>query len=286
MSVLGGLPRPFIVGVVVEDAPGSIGPAVRRVADEGCHAAEINLTSLPEVGLDPWAEDAAVPWPIPVYTSARRRAFMSAYGLEEDRLPEPDDEGRMRWQLQLLEVGSVALDLELDTFAPDPAPPPGSDAAARLAATQGPARELTDAASAVARQRSVIAEAHDRGGEVIASCHTGTRQTTEDLLRIVETAAERGADRAKVVAPCPTIEDLLDLLRATARLAERGTIPFTLVGAGACGGLSRYIGGHLGSGWSFARSPGERWGFAEQPTAREIGQVLDAIGWRYPEVVR
>ena len=286
MPSLRGLPRPFVVGVVVEEAAGQVAPAVRRVADEGCHVAEVNLAALSGVGTVPWSGDASATLPIPVYTTARRRAFMAAYGLDPTRLPDIDDDRRMRWQLDLLTTGSVALDLELDTFAPEPSPPPGSGEALDLGATRGPACELTDDPRAIAAQRAVIGDAHDRGGDVIASCHTGTRQRADELIRIVETAADRGADLVKVVVPCPAIDDLFDLLRATARLTERRSLPFSIVGTGACGALSRYIGAHLGSGWFFARSPGDPSGFAEQPTAEDIGCVLEAIGWRYPEVIR
>lgn len=286
MHPLSRVPNPFIVGVIVEDAPSQVVPAVEGVAREGCDAAEINLTALPTVGTIPWSREALTTLPIPIYTSARRCEFMTAYGLAVDDLPIVDDTARMAWQTEALGRGSVAIDMELDTFAPDPSPAPGTAAAAALAATCDRARELTHDPGAVASQRALIAEVHARGGEVIASCHTGTRQSAEDLIGIVAVATERGADRVKVVAPCPTIDDLLELFRATARLYEVTPTPFTLVGTDACGSLSRFVGPHLGSGWVFARPSEGRWVFADQPTASELELVLSAIRWRYAEVER
>lgn len=286
LPLLSEIPRPFIVGVVVEHAAEEVVPAVARAAAAGCQAAEVNLTALGAAGSVPWTPEELSDLAIPVYTSARRRAFMAAYGLPWQSLPELDDETRMRWQLELLGRGSVALDLELDAFASVPVPAPGTTAAAALGTERGPACELTHDPEAVERQRSVIAEAHERGGEVIASCHTGTRQGVDDLVTIVMTAADRRADLVKVVAPCPEVEDLVALLSATARLCELGRIPFTLVGVGACGALSRYVGPHLGSGWTFASIPDGSWSFAEQPTATDLRQVLAAISWRYSEVRR
>lgn len=284
VPLLSQIPRPFIVGVVVEDVAEKIVPAVTRAAAAGCQAAEVNLTALGATGCVPWTSEELSNLSIPVYTSARRRAFMAAYGLPSPTLPELDDETRMRWQLELLSRGSVALDLELDAFARVPAPAPGTAAAAALGAERGPTCELTHDLEAVERQRRVIADAHERGGEVIASCHTGTRQGVDDLVTIVMTAADRGADLVKVVTPCPEVDDLAELLRATAQLCELGRIPFTLVGVGPCGALSRYVGPHLGSGWTFASTPGGSWSFAEQPTATDLHQVLAAISWRYAEV--
>lgn len=286
MALLSTIPRPFVVGVIVEDDADGVPAAIARAAADGCQAVEVNLAALPEPGSVPWTHEDAIGSGVAVYTSARRRAFMAAYGLDADRLVPLDDEGRMRWQLELISRGSVAIDMELDAFAPDPSPTPGSEAAVALATTSGPAREVARDPLAISRQRAAIAEAHDRGGEVIVSCHTGTRQDRDDLVAIVATATERGADLVKVVTPCPEVDDLLELLAATARLCELCSVPFTLAGSERCGSLSRFVGPHLGSGWTFARDTGSRFGFAGQPTAEELHRVFAAARWRYGDVLR
>jgi hypothetical protein len=76
----------------------------------------------------------------------------------------------MLLQLNCIELGSVGLDMELDTFDPRPEPWPTTAAGRAYSwdSTSAP-RELTDARRAVAKQVQFVAAVHERGGEVLAS---------------------------------------------------------------------------------------------------------------------
>jgi hypothetical protein len=65
-----------------------------------------------------------------------------------------DEETRTQLQLELIDVGSLGFDLELDTF--DCSSPP---------------REISTEPRAVERLMRLIDDAHRRGGEVMASGH-------------------------------------------------------------------------------------------------------------------
>lgn len=280
MCKLTQLNRPFIVCVLTDRSPAATVATMRAALYDGADAYEVNLPALAAAPPDELRQvfDAV---PRPVYTSCRRADFMTVYGLSRAELPDWDDAERMQRQLDALTLGSLAIDMEMDTFDPRPAPPLGTAEAATFGQTAGPAAELTHQTKAVRRQREIIEAAHAAGGEVILSCHTGRVQTTANLIEIALLAAERAADLVKIVSPCPTSADLLALLAATAHLTAQLPIPFILVGAGENGTLSRTIGVTLGSSWALGQQSLQPGGFHPQPLVAHLRDIFRLIPWRY-----
>lgn len=281
---LSQLSRPFIVCVITDTASDAAIATMRMAQLDGANAYELNLPLLATSTCDQLRSVFAATNQ-PVYTSCRRREFFRVYGIDPQHLPAWSDFERMERQLSALEAGSVALDMELDCFDPHPAPALGSSEASRMAASPGPPFELSESPEAVMRQREVVAAAHAVGAEVIISCHTGRPQSADDLVRIAHIAADRGADLVKIVSPCVQIGDLLALLEATSRLAPILPCPFTLVGSGFCGQLSRLIGPTLGSGWVLAQQSFKPGGFHEQPLVVQARKILQLIPWRFQACV-
>ena len=271
------LPRPFIVAVVTEPTVMTARRVMAAAARDGAGAFELNLPPLHDASRRDLA-GLIVEAPAPVYVSCRRRAFMAVYGFSPDALPDWSDEERMERQLDAVELGAVALDMELDTFAPSPALALGSPEAARAVEEPGPPFELTGDEAAVARQEAIVRAVRARGGQALLSCHTGRPQDLDGLLRIAEVAGGRGADLLKIVTPCRDAADLSVVLEASRSLARSGSVPFTMVGAGPAGRVSRWIGGAAGSSWLLARPRGASHAFADQPTVAELVVAVKAIG--------
>ena len=261
MRRLSELARPFVVAVVTERSLDAARGTVARAAAAGADAYELNLPLLRDAELERVSELLAGS-PGPVYTSCRRSSFMPVYGRGE--VPTWSEDERMRRQLELLDRGSVAIDVELDAF----------DAVQPLGVSDSPA--------AVARQRETVAAAHDAGGEVIASCHTQTAVPRASVLRVAEVAQERGADLAKVVVPVGDASQALELLAAAVAIRERALPPTTVIAAGAPGRFTRLVSPHLGRSWALCQERVEEGGFPEQPlvadarTALTILAALDA----------
>ncbi|MCZ7570026.1 MAG: type I 3-dehydroquinate dehydratase [Ardenticatenaceae bacterium] len=280
MKQLTTLARPFIVCVLTDRTVDAAIATMRLALYEGADAYEVNLPALGAAGAQALRRlFSAVDRPI--YTSCRRAGFMTVYGFERRELPAWSDEERMQQQLDALSLGSVAIDMEMDTFDPHPAPPLGTPDAEGCGRASGEPAELTRDPAALERQRAIIADAHAAGGEVILSCHTGRPQSRDGLMRIAGLAAERGADLVKIVSPCPRLEDLLALIEATARLAERLPLPFILVGAGENGTLSRTIGMALGSAWALGQQTLTPGGFHPQPLVAHLREIRRLVPWRY-----
>ena len=282
---LTNLPRPFIVAVVTDREPAAAVATMRLALLDGAHACEVNLPALGERDAGELAAVFAAT-AAPAYTTARRRDFMTVYGFAVDELPNWDDEARMERQLATVPLGARAIDIELDTFDPRPAPPLGSTEAAEFAATVGPPAELSEEPAAVARQREAAARVRDLGAEALFSCHTGRPQPTESLVEIAAVARGRGADLVKIVTPCPTLSDLFAALDASARLARESPIPCTVVGAGAAGDISRVVGVNFGAAWAIGQQTLVPGGFHPQPLVAHLRETIRLIPWRAEGAVR
>jgi len=274
---LRALRRPFVVGVVYDDDVRAAAETVRRGTRDGADAFELNL---PRLGC-PDAEALATVVEAtdrPVYTSCRRAPFTDVYGPSAHRPRPMAEEARMAAQLAALRYGSAGIDMELDTFDPHPAPPPGTpemDAAVRAG---GPPREVTEDPRAVRRQRDLIAEVHAAGAEVVLSCHTACALGDAEAERLGVLMAGRGGDLLKIVAAARDSEDTLALLRATVRMAARLSVPFTLMPVGAGAHRSRFVLPLLGAAWAFGQVSHGPGGFRQMPLVRELRAVFDAVG--------
>lgn len=253
------LPRPFIVAVVAERTRTAIAADMQRAAYAGAHAYELNL---PLVQQDDWEgmRELVASSRRPVYTSCRRAAFMEIYG--RGHVPPWDDHERMARQLDLLDHGSVALDIELDAF--DAELPSG----------------VTEDRAAVARQVETAAKAHEVGKEVIFSCHAGDPLSRDEILERVRTAEERGGDLAKIVAPTRDEDHALEYLAAAAAIWRDRMLPTAVVGAGKAGRITRLVAPVLGRSWALCSERITDGGFPDQPPvaeAREALRILTAV---------
>ncbi|HET7095066.1 MAG TPA: type I 3-dehydroquinate dehydratase [Thermomicrobiales bacterium] len=273
------LPRPFIVAVVTDREPPAALATMRLAALDGAQAMELNLPLLADVDAGA-LRDLLAAAPGAVYTSCRRRDFMRVYGVDPADLPDWSDEERMARQLAAVEAGARALDIAMDTFDPRPAPPLGATEAAAWATEAGDSAELSLEPTAVARQTEIARAARAAGAEAIFSCHTGRPQTIDSLLRIGRLAAERGADLVKIVSPCATSADLYAVFEATRRLAGCSPIPFTLIGAGPAGDISRITGVNFGACWAIGQLTLTPGGFHPQPLVAQLRETIRLIPWR------
>lgn len=263
------LPRPFICGVLIDDPhPDAVIRTMKLAEYDGADVFDLELQ-----GLDPEFRNAESLRPLfqlttrPIFTVYRRYSIRGT----EFIYNEPDEDARMRAQLDLIDVGSMGFDLELDTFDPQPGPSYQSPEGKRYSYDRSsPPREVTTDSRAVERQMRLIEEAHRRGGEVLASAHTLTRLTPEGALKLGRLAEERGADAVKIVQLCLNDDDVVDSLASTVLLKRELNIPFVMMAMGEYGKLTRIIAPMLGSMLVFARQDYRPGSFLDQPPIRAM----------------
>jgi 3-dehydroquinate dehydratase len=250
------LPRPFIVAIITERTSAAAAAVMRRAAHAGAHAYELNLP-LVEQGHWDAMRGLVASSGRPVYTSCRRATFMEIYG--RGAVPTWDDEERMARQLDLLDHGSVALDVELDAF--DAEQPSG----------------VAHGKSAVAKQIETAARARAHGKEVIFSCHAKEPLSRDEILARVRLAETRGGNLAKVVAPARDEEQAVEYLAAAAVIRREGMLPTTVIAAGDAGRLTRLVAPVLARSWALCQERVTGDGFPEQPPVAETREALRVL---------
>lgn len=273
------IPQPFVCGVLIDDpAPEGVLRTMKLAEYEGADAFDLELQ-----GLDPEHRTPVALRPIfematrPIFTVYRR------YSLRGSTLVanESDEAARMRAQLDLIDLGSIGFDMELDTFDPRPGPRWETDEGKRYSYDRtSPPREVSTEPRAVEGQMELIAEAHRRGGEVLASAHTLTRLTPAGALAIGRLAEERGADAVKIVQFCADYEDVLEALAASVLLKRELRIPFVHMAMGEYGKLVRPLAPLFGSMLVFARQDYAPGSFLDQPPIRAMRALLDNVDFR------
>jgi hypothetical protein len=264
---------------LIDDAtPPGVLRTMKLAEYEGADAFDLELQALePEYRtpseLRPIFEHATRP----ILTVYRR------YTLQGSRFVyvEADEEARMRAQLDLIELGSIGFDMELDTF--DPQPPQRidtDDGRRRMYDRRSTPCEISSDPRAVERQIRLIDEAHRRGGEVMASSHALVRLTPDGALAIGRLAEERGADAVKIVQFCADDDDVAEALTSTVRLKRELRIPFVLMAMGEYGKLVRALSPLLGSMLVFARQDYARGSFLDQPPVRAMRQLFSSVDYR------
>lgn len=273
------IPRPFVCCVLIDDAtPDGVLRTMKLAEYDGADAFDLELQALEPRYRSPAALQ-------PVFEQATRPIFSvyRRYTLEGSRFvyAEADEEARMRAQLDLIDVGSIGFDMELDTFDPQaPQRVDTDDGRRRMYDRASPPCEISTDARAVERQVRLIDEAHRRGGQVMASSHALVRLTPAGALAIGRLAEQRGADAVKIVQFCADDADVAEALASTVCLKRELGIPFVMMAMGEYGKLVRAMSPLLGSMLVFARQDYTPGSFLDQPPVRAMRAFLSSVDFR------
>lgn len=273
------IPQPYICCVLLDDTtPEGVVRTMKLAEYEGADAFDLELQGLDPEHRTPQALrsvfDCATK---PIFTVYRRYTLRGATFVAN----ASDEEARMRAQLDLIDLGSIGFDMELDTFDPQPKLHRWTDEGRRSAYDRAtPPSEISTDPRAAERQMRLIDEAHRRGGEVMASSHAMTRLTPEAALQIGRMAEERGADAVKIVSFCANYEDVLEALAASVLLKRELGIPFVVMAHGEYGKLVRPLAPLFGSMLVFARQDYKVGSFLDQPPVRAMRAMLDNVDYR------
>ena len=136
-------------------------------------------------------------------------------------------------------------------------------------------RELTCDPAAVEKQKRLIDEIHERGGEVLISSHLFRYAPTEEVLEIALAQQERGADVVKIVCAADSEEQELEALRIITLLRQALRVPFLFLVGGSHCRLVRHIGPMLGCCMWLTVPAHDALSTKVQPVCRAIRAIAD-----------
>ncbi len=274
------IPKPFVCAVLgTEDStPDGILVTMVHCEYEGADAYTLELQGVEEEHRNPEAlKPVFENTTKPIFTANRRYQLRGT----EFVYSESEEESRTQTQIDLVDVGSMGFDMELDTFDPYPGPSMLTEDGKRYSYDrESPPREVSRAPHAVKLQMEAIEETHRRGGDVMLSTHALTRLTPEGALTIGRLAEERGADAVKIVQFCANYEDVVECLSSTVLLKRKLGMPFVMMAMAEYGKLTRPMAPLLGSMLVYARHDYRPGSFLDQPPVRSMRAVLDNVDHR------
>ncbi len=139
--------------------------------------------------------------------------------------------------------------------------------------------ELTFNAAAIEKQKQVIAEVHELGGEVLMSSHTWKYMSTEEVLAHTKELESRGADFIKIAMSVNSEEEMIDSIKTTSVVSKALKVPFLHICMGSHGKLHRAIGPTVGSCFALCVQQYTPAGHKEKVLLRAEKSVLDNIDY-------
>ena len=240
--------KPLITCMVQSPTPEEAISAVRNAAGDGADAFGLQICRLQsEYRTEEHLKRIFRPMGNrPIYVTNYR------YGYNEGKSDEELAEGL----LFALRCGANLIDVMGDLYCKDP-------------------RELTCDPAAVEKQKRLIDEIHERGGEVLISSHLFRYAPAEEVLEIALAQQERGADVVKIVCAADSEEQELEALRIITLLRQALRVPFLFLVGGSHCRLVRHIGPMLGCCMWLTVPAHDALSTKVQPVCRAIRAIAD-----------
>ncbi len=214
-----GHDRPLIVNMILAETPGECIINVRNALYDGAEAFGVQLERLrPEYRTEEhfrrifsFMEDK--PLYVTNYRGGHNREMTDAARIEELKLA--------------LKCGATLIDIPGDEFSPAPL-------------------ELTKEPEAVERQKRLIEEIHQAGGEVLMSSHIHRFLPQEKVVEIALEQQSRGVDIVKMVTSSDTEAQLMENLNTIQALKHELKVPFLFLSGGPYCKMHRVFGPYFG----------------------------------------
>lgn len=136
--------------------------------------------------------------------------------------------------------------------------------------------ELTDDPEAIEKQKKLIAEIHELGGEVLMSSHVLKYTPSDRVMEIANAHKERGADICKIVTDAQTDTEQIDNLMIIDRLKRELDLPFLFLCGGKCDVLRR-IGPRFGCCMWLCVYDHDDLAVKSQPKIVQVNAVMNAL---------
>ena len=243
--------KPLITTQVQAANPDRLMQLVRTATQQGCDAFGFQMEKMEEQYR---TEEALRPvfdamGNKPIYATNYR--FSCNEGKSDDELAK----GYM-WMLETM--GATLIDVLGDLYCPSE-------------------YEITYDAVAIEKQKALIEQIHQAGGEVLMSSHTFKFMTAEEVLAIARAHQARGADISKIVTAAESEEEELENLKTTALLRRELEIPFLFLSVGSHVHLHRTVGPALGSCMWLTVAEYDELATTAQPLLSAVRPIADAL---------
>lgn len=247
------LPKPVVACILAEPTARRAMAVIKNGEFEGAHAFAVHLEAL---GAGEKTEEN-----FRRIAGCTPRPVMFLHYRATEKWPfEMSDGERVETLLSGIKCGAACIDLTADTYAPSP-------------------DQFTEDPEALELQRGAIERAHELGGEVVLSSHTGKALTCGQAVGQMKAMEKRGADIVKLVTMADTEEELAEAVKTTLALHRELKTPFIHLCGGKYGMPHRFFGPALGSALTFCVERYTEDFTSGQPPVANMLNVLRNYNW-------
>ena len=157
------------------------------------------------------------------------------------------EEERITSFLRAVDAGAAGIDMQGYTFhVPSKSGFCGED---KYTFTKGNPKEVVTDEVIIGKQCELIEQVHEKGAQVLLSCHPGIPMTCEQVVDLALFLEKRNPDIIKIVTAATNEEELLESFKTMMTLKKEVKAPVSYHANGKAGLFSRLInpvlGGHM-----------------------------------------
>ncbi len=241
MKRLSGLQAPAVAGVIREKTAASAIAEIKNCLYDGADMIDLHLSCLENDDVDTLRNIiGSTKLPILALNYNSAADWQSRGFTEEERI----DSFR-----RAVDAGAAGVDMQGYTFhAPSKDGFCGED---QYSFTKGKPKEVVTDPAIIAKQCAFIEEVHQRGAEVLLSCHPGIAMNSEQVVDLALFLEKRNPDIIKMVTVADDEEQLAESIKAMVLLKKQVKTPVSYHANGKFGALTRVVNPALGGQIAF-----------------------------------
>lgn len=267
MKKLSNLPAPALAGVIREKTAAAAIAEIKNCLSDGADMIDLHLSCLENRDSDTLKRIiGASRLPVLALNYNRTCDWQDAGYSEEERA---------QTLLMAAEAGAAGVDMQGYTFhAPSSTGFFGED---KYSFTKDHPREIVTDEAIIEKQCAFIGQIHERGAEVLISCHPGVPMNSTQVVELALFLEKRNPDVIKIVTPARNEDDLIESFRAMLLLKREVRTPVSYHSNGAAGMLSRIINPVLGGQIAFCVDRFTEYSTMEQLDLKTARQAVDSL---------
>ena len=268
---LTGIPAPALAGVVRERTKAAAIAEINNCLYDGADMIDLHISCLEDNSPEALRE---------IMNASRLPVLALHYNISADQgLTNIGEEERVRQLLAAVDAGAAGIDMQGYTFhAPSKSSFCGNNA---YSFTNGHPKEVVTDPEIIVRQCDLIRQVHDKGAQVLLSCHPGIAMNCTQVVDLALFLEQRCPDIIKIVTRADSDDDLAECFTTMLTLKREVKTPVSFHASGRAGMLSRIINPALGGQIVFCvdrYSPASTMEQLDLRTARSIIDNLRKIG--------
>ncbi len=262
------LSRPVLVESVRMETVNEAVADIQNAESEGAQAFLVHLELLKE-------EERTLGGMKKIFEATNLPVMALNYRAKDGSESAAVDEERSLLLLEAIKCGANMIDVWGDMFDYDSVA--SLENCTQAFATARP-KEITMRESCIAKQRALIAKAHELGAEVLISAHVGTELTCEQAISLAKEIENRGADIVKIITTCESKEHIPVILHTITELKKHLHVPYMYQCGGKYGKIVRPIAPFFGSAFALCHLKYGAVTFPEKPLLSDVKDVFRIFG--------